>query len=346
MEILIIATYSSICWFIFKVFKVPVNKWTLTTAVLGGFLLIFSMIFLMNYNHPYTSNARRYFVSTPIITNVSGTVDSVYVRQQQNVKEGDTLFVLNSTNMKSSVDNLEASKVAFEAKIESYEASLELSKTRYRQSKELLRARAGSAYDVERYQAEINQGESDIANVKAQIAQIDAQLQRAKFNLESCTVVAPSDGLVSQIRLRKGMRAVEFPLKPLMSFVSTDEFYVIAGLPQNPMQRVKVGDEVDIIFDAIPGTTIFGEVYQIGDVIYQGEVQASGTMYNLDTPMAQIQGSVPVYIKITSDISGYYLPGGAKAQVAVYTEHMEPVKIIRKVLLRMKSWQNYFFGEH
>ena len=39
MELLLIATYSAICVAVFKIFRIPVNKWTLPTAALGGILL-------------------------------------------------------------------------------------------------------------------------------------------------------------------------------------------------------------------------------------------------------------------------------------------------------------------
>jgi hypothetical protein len=48
---------------------------------------------------------------------------------------------------------------------------------------------------------------------------------------------------------------------------------------------------------------------------------------------------------ITDDTSSYNLPGGSAAQVAVYTEHMEPLSLIRRILLRMRSWENYIFLE-
>ena len=41
MEMLLILTYGAICLFIFKVFRVPVNKWTVPSAVLGGVVAIF-----------------------------------------------------------------------------------------------------------------------------------------------------------------------------------------------------------------------------------------------------------------------------------------------------------------
>jgi hypothetical protein len=39
------------------------------------------------------------------------------------------------------------------------------------------------------------------------------------------------------------------------------------------------------------------------------------------------------------------VPAGAAAQVAVYTEHWHHFAIIRRILLRMKSWMNYVFTE-
>ena len=39
------------------------------------------------------------------------------------------------------------------------------------------------------------------------------------------------------------------------------------------------------------------------------------------------------------------LPGGAEAQVAVYTPYAHHFAIIRRILLRMKSWQNFVFLE-
>jgi hypothetical protein len=43
--------------------------------------------------------------------------------------------------------------------------------------------------------------------------------------------------------------------------------------------------------------------------------------------------------------SGYNIPLGSTAQVAIYTEHWHHVSLIRKILLRMRSWQNYLFLE-
>lgn len=317
MEILIASIYGTLCWLVFKVFKVPVNKWTMTTAVLIGFMILFFTVVLMNYNHPFTSNARVYFVSTPIIPNVSSEVTSVHIKgTTQRVKKDDILFTMDST--------------IFVSRIRSLQASLKLARTRLEQSKELARARAGSKYDVEQYQA--------------QVEQISADLVEARFNLKSCVVKAPTDGIVEQNRLRPGMRAVQFPLRPVMTFIHTDREFIVGAFPQNPIQRLELGNDAEVIFDAIPGRVFKGKLTIMPAVIAQGELQAYGTLYNFD--VEHFQGSVPFVVELTDDVSDYYIPGGAKAQMAIYSEYVHPVRIIRKMLLRMKGWFNYIFGEH
>ena len=84
MDLLLILTYAAICIVIFKVFKLPLNKWTVPTAVLGGVFLIGTLIFLMNYNHPYSEMSRQYFVTTPVVPAVTGTVVEVPVQAHVN----------------------------------------------------------------------------------------------------------------------------------------------------------------------------------------------------------------------------------------------------------------------
>ena len=321
METLILLTYSGICWVIFKVFKVPVNKWTLTTAVMGGALLISSLVVLMNYNHPYTSNSRTYFVSTPIITNVSSVVNEVHVDEETLVSKGDTLFTLDST--------------VFKAKVQELKSEWDLVQTRLAQSRELYKYQSGNKYDVQYY-------ETQLESIKAKYADYN-------WRVKQCVVTAPEDGLIVQPRLRKGMIAVEFPLKPLMTFVDVKNQYLVGAYPQNPLQRIKEGDEAEVTFDAIPGKVFQGKVLRINSVTAFGEAQAAGKLMDLDAKVHHglvPQGSIPVFVELEEDMSEYVLPGGAKAQMAIYSEYMEPVKVVRKILLRMKGWLNYLFGEH
>src|SRR6266436_3228574 len=92
MDLLLILTYAAIAYAAFRLFKIPVNGFTLLTAALGGVALIGTLLLGMNYNHPFTSQARFYFSTTPIIPAVSGVVTEVPVQSGTVLKAGDILF--------------------------------------------------------------------------------------------------------------------------------------------------------------------------------------------------------------------------------------------------------------
>lgn len=94
METLLILTYSCVCWVIFKIFKIPVNKWSLTTVVLGGVVMLGTILAGMAYFHPASIGARSYFLTTPIATDVRGKVIEVNVKGNTPIKQGDVLFNL------------------------------------------------------------------------------------------------------------------------------------------------------------------------------------------------------------------------------------------------------------
>jgi hypothetical protein len=78
--------------------------------------------------------------------------------------------------------------------------------------------------------------------------------------------------------------------------------------------------------------------------IAQGQVQPSGNLIDFDAIASSAQqGRVPVQVEILDDMSEYQLPAGAKAEVAVYSENWKWLAIVRRVLLRMKSWQKFVF---
>jgi hypothetical protein len=97
MEILLTLTYVAICVAIFKIFRIPVNQWTLTRAALGGVFGLALLFITMAYNHPFSTNARIYFAVTPILPSVKGRVIEVPVqnRTNQHLEAGEVLFKID-----------------------------------------------------------------------------------------------------------------------------------------------------------------------------------------------------------------------------------------------------------
>jgi multidrug resistance efflux pump len=131
-----------------------------------------------------------------------------------------------------------------------------------------------------------------------------------------------------------------------LTFIHAEDQELVAAFPQNGLQNIKAGYEAEITFDAIPGRAFKGKVKQVLTTVAQGQLlpNPSGKLIDFDEiAMLNRQGRVPVKIEISDDLSEFQLPAGGKAEVAVYSEHWQAVSIVRRILLRMKSWQKYVF---
>src|SRR5262249_38273056 len=110
---------------VFKIFKIPVNQWSLATATLGGIVGIALLLLIMNYNHPFTANARIYFSVTPVLPSVRGRVVEVPVQTNTPLKEGDVLFRIDPKPYQFIVDQKKASLAEAEQNVKQLKASLD-----------------------------------------------------------------------------------------------------------------------------------------------------------------------------------------------------------------------------
>ena len=116
-----------------------------------------------------------------------------------------------------------------------------------------------------------------------------------------------------------------------------------AAFQQNALQRVRAGDEAEVAFDGVPGKVFKAKVRELVDAIAAGQLQPNGILQ--DVGARPDGGRALATIELTEDASAYQLPAGSAAQVAIYTQHWHHVALLRKILLRMRSWENYFFIE-
>ncbi|USD67985.1 HlyD family secretion protein [Vibrio sp. SCSIO 43136] len=376
MDLLLVMTYAALCIAIFKIFKIPLNKWTVPTAVLGGVVLVGTLILLMNYNHPFTQLGGQYFTTTPIVPSVKGKVISVEAEPNTPLKAGDVLFRIEQTPFKTQVTQAKA------ALAEAEQSLLQLEST-YKQAQattiQAVAERDKAEREFERYekgqkrgafteqqvdtrrqtykatqaaleaaQAQERRAElaytSEIDGENTTVARLKAQLELAEFNLSETVVRAPTDGYVTQLALRPGMMAVPIPLRPVMTFVHTEDKYYVGAFRQNSLQRLESGFEAEFMFRALPGKVFKGEVVEVIPAIGEGQIQAAGSLLN--SSALRTNGRALVKLKLTDDVSSYHLPMGSNAEIAVYSDSFSHVSVMRKVLIRMKSWQNYLYLDH
>jgi multidrug resistance efflux pump len=375
MDLLIILTYAAFAYAVFRIFKIPVNGFTLLTAALGGIAILATLLLGMNYNHPFSSEARFYFHTTPIIPAVSGVVSEVPAQSGVKLKKGDVLFRIQAEPFENAVKakeaalaqaqqatkQLEEAADTAQKKLESAFAERDGAKDTYVRSKELLDKGAIAPAQFERLKAAYNSAESNaqsaqaeanrarleaeaqVSGVNTDVARLQSDLDTAKFNLEQTTVRAPTDGVIQQNFLRPGMFAASMPLRPVMIFLHDEKPKFTAAFLQNSAQRIEEGSEAEFILPAVPGRFFKGKVTAVGAFIAQGQLQPSGNL--IDPEQIKGEGRILVLIEPEADIAKYLIVPGSTAQVAIYTEHMHHLAMLRKVLLRMKSWTNFLFSD-
>ncbi|SHI25068.1 efflux RND transporter periplasmic adaptor subunit [Ferrimonas marina] len=331
MDLLLILTYAALCVGIFKVFKIPLNKWTVPTAVLGGVVLIGALLLLMNYNHPFTPMAREVYVSTPIVPSVRGPVTEVPVTPNQMLQKGDVLFRLDDTRYREARDQADAQREAAQAERDRTFSAFK----RYEEG-----FKKGGAFT----ELELDNRRQVYFAAEATLTAAQSALEKAEYDLSETVVRAPDDGYVTQVALRPGMMAVPLPLRPVMVFIHKDQSMLIGAFNQKSLLRLREGHDAEVIFEAIPGRVFKGKVDQVLPNIAEGQVQATGQLLSSDLLLRRGRSFVSVVLE--EDLDQYQLPDGAHAEIAVYSDSFTHVSIIRRVLLRMKSWQNYLFLEH
>ncbi|SPZ28897.1 Inner membrane protein yibH [Raoultella planticola] len=378
MDLLIVLTYVAIAWAVFKIFRIPVNQWTLATAALGGIFLVSALILLMNYNHPYTFTAQKAVISIPITPQVTGIVSTVTDKTNQRVNKGDVLFTIDPVRYQARVDRLQADLVTALHSINTLKAQLSeaqantvrVSAERDRLYKDYQRYLKGSQARVNPFsesdidnarqnylaqdalvkasvaeQAQIqSQLDSMVGGEQSQVVSLRAQLTEAKYNLDQTVIRAPSNGYVTQVLIRPGTYAAALPLRPVMVFIPEQKRQIVAQFRQNSLLRLKPGDDAEVVFNALPGQIFHGKLTSILPVVPGGSYQAQGALQSL-TVLPGTDG-VLATIELDPNADVDSLLDGIYAQVAVYSDHFSHVSVMRKVLLRMTSWMHYLYLDH
>jgi len=250
------------------------------------------------------------------------------------------------------------------ARMREVNARLELARTRVAQNRELVATGAGNKFDLE--QAETNlkelEGQADAARATqvqavageqqikqklgakvngefAQVAQIRAQLENARWQLEQTVTLSPCDCYVINLQLRPGAFVAGVPFNAVMTLVEA-QGQVVALYHQNELHQVQPGDEAEVSLYTHPGRIIKAKVDSVVWAQGQGQLPQSGTI-----PMTGVLTAPPGRFAVKFDIADkdkkLFLAAGAAGDAAIYTEHLAAIHIIRKVILRVGAYTSY-----
>lgn len=250
------------------------------------------------------------------------------------------------------------------AKMREINARLELARTRVAQNRELVKSGAGSKFDLEQAEANLKdlEGQAEAARASrvqavagegqikqklggrvkgefAQVAQIRAQLENARWELEQTVTLSPCDCYVINLQLRPGAFVAGLPLNAVMTLVEA-EGQVVALFNQNELHQIRPGDEAEFTLKTSPGSVVKAKVDSIIWAQGQGQLPQSGTL-----PMTGVLTAPPgrfaVKFEIAPKDKELLVAAGAAGDAAIYTQRLHAIHIIRKVILRVGAYVNY-----
>ena len=265
-------------------------------------------------SHETTDDAQVEQNMTPIIPRVTGFIEKIYVKDNQFVKKGDTLFVIDNSdyivkveeakaallaaqssfevskadvgtaqssvsvsdaNAKSSVNSIESAQIKlwratndFE-RFENLYKNKSITKQQYEQAF-AAKQEAESQLKMMKQQKSANDFQKNVAVTKTNVSQKQtsvaaANIERAKaaldaamLNLKYTVVTAATNGQVSAVDLQPGQLIQ--PGQSLFYIINSDEVWVVANFKETQLNKMKLGQTVEIKADAFPGEKFEGTI--------------------------------------------------------------------------------------
>ncbi|MGQ0578242.1 MAG: HlyD family secretion protein [Betaproteobacteria bacterium] len=257
------------------------------------------------------------------------------------------------------------------ARIGEISARVELARKRVEQNRELAATGAGTKFDLEQAETNLKELKGQLAGARsaeaqaraavvqaqageeqtvqklganvdgefAQVAQIRAQLENARWELEQTVTRSPCDCYVINLQLRAGGFVAGIPFNAVMTLVES-QGQVVALFNQNELHQVAPGNEAEFTLYTNPGRIIKGKVDSVIWAQGQGQLPPSGTLPMIGV-LTQPPGRFAVKFDIADKDKDMFMAAGAAGGAAIYTEHLAAIHIVRKVILRVGAYINY-----
>jgi len=352
----------------------PVRLWTFIVLILSIVLMV---IYLVGDRlTPFTSQARVHAYVVPIAPQVAGRLISVDVDNNQMVEAGQQLFSIDPGSYVLAVEAAEAALKNTEQSIESGISNVEASRSNVDSAKASVWAAEQDTKRMRRIREEdagaiserrIQQSEAGLASAQAklsaaksslaaaisalgstdennaQIQQARTNLNNARLNLERTIVYAPSDGMITDLRVDQGNFAAAGAA--LMTFIAIHETWIQADLSENNLGNIKQGNKVEVTLDVRPGRVFPGRVRHTGYGIAVN-TNSLGTLPTIDNDRNWLRAEqrFPVIIDFEiNDLPVSSLRVGSQASVIVYTGDNAFMNALGRFYIRLTAYLSYAY---
>ena len=355
----------------------PVRKWVLIFSAFC--LLLFAWYMAADRYTPYTTQARVNAFVVPVAPQVAGEVLSVDVRTNQTVKKGDLLARIDPVRYELAVASAEAQLALARQNLKVGSSTVEAAAASLDAAKAALAKDTQNEARLKRIDADVPgaisqrslewattsrvEGEAQVASAKAnlqktiealgprdeknpQLLSARAALDKAKLDLQYTRLIAPSDGIVTDLRVDAGNFAATG--QPLMTFVGAQKMWVEANLTENNLGHIKPGDAVDLVLDIWPDKTLRGRVRNVTFGVTAAESTSKpGTLPTVQNARDWLRNAqrFPVLIDFDDPAEAAQLGArvGSQVNVLVYTGEHPILNPLGRFLMWLSGLLSYAY---
>lgn len=175
-----------------------------------------------------------------VVAKTSGVALAVLVEEGQQVKAGQALVRLDPDRARLAVSQAEAQMMKLE--------------NNYARAQKLVTQQMISANDLD--------------EIRFNLANARAQYNSAKLELSYTTVVAPISGVIASRSIKAG-NFVQIN-SPIFRIVDSGRLEATLNVPEREIAKIKPGQAVELVADALPGQRFTGTVDRVSPVVDTG----------------------------------------------------------------------------
>ena len=190
-------------------------------------------------------------VNVQVGSQVSGNISKLFVDFNSQVKAGQVVAQIDPALFQATVTQAEGD-------VANAQAALELARVNAKRTEDLFARKTSSQADLDQAVANLHQAE---ATVKIKQGALD----KAKADLDHCTITSPIDGVVISRSVDVGQTVAASLQAPVIFQIANDltKMQIDSNVAEADVGVVQVGQDVDFTVDAFPTQTFHGKVVQV-----------------------------------------------------------------------------------
>jgi HlyD family secretion protein len=245
-------------------------------------------------------------VNVQVGSQVSGNIQKLFADFNSEVKAGQTVAQIDPMLFQAAVTQADGD-------VANAQAALELAKVNATRTQSLFNQKNSSQQDLDTATANLHQAE---ANVKIKQGALD----KAKADLDHCTITSPIDGVVISRSVDVGQTVAASLQAPVIFQIANDlaKMQIDSNVAEADVGAVSVDQDVDFTVDAFPTRTFHGKVVQVRNA-----------------PIT-VQNVVTYDTVIGVNNADLKLKPGMTANVAIIIAHKDGVVLIKNAALRYR----------